>query len=194
MDTNYNEDLYKNKYLKYKYKYLELKGSSSLLKKITGISAKSQNKIDEEKIEQELYGPKLLENIKSHISVAEGNISTKPLFSIISGQRIYDIDTINYFEWPSFLELLDKIAQVENIAKVENLTKLFTDIKKLIIDNRIKPIDQRMSGYDQLKIDIDLLFDLKENKNLSSFPILKKLFKLYYQTIEKVKIAINKKK
>ena len=33
---------------------------------------------------------------------------------------------------------------------------------------------------------IDLLFDLKENKNLSSFPILKKLFKLYYQTIEKV--------
>lgn len=48
-----------------------------------------------------------------------------------------------------------------------------------------------MSDYDQLKIDIDKLFDL--NKNLSSFPILKKLFKLYYQTIEKVKIGIKKK-
>jgi hypothetical protein len=48
-----------------------------------------------------------------------------------------------------------------------------------------------MSGYDQLKIDIDTLFKL--NKNFSSFPILKKLFKLYYQTIEKVKIGIKKK-
>jgi hypothetical protein len=100
------EDIYYNKYLK--YKYLELKGSSSLYKKITGKSAKSQDKIDEEN----LYGPELLEKIKSNISAAKNNISTKPLFSTIPGQRIYDITTLDDLEWGSLLDLLDEIAQL----------------------------------------------------------------------------------
>ena len=59
------EDIYYNKYLKYKYKYLELKGNG--IKSM--IFGKSQEEIEEEK----LYGSELFKKIKSNIEIQTNN-------------------------------------------------------------------------------------------------------------------------
>ena len=158
------EDIYYNKYLKYKYKYLELKGK--------GFFFKSQEEKDEEK----LYGPELLEEIKNDISIANNNIK-KPAFlqwmiTNTTYERNYDLSSLSN-------SLITTLEHMENVAK---LTTFSTDIKNIINENlNILDYELRKKSYTELNININKVFD--RYKHLSTFPILKKLFDLYYKTI-----------
>jgi hypothetical protein len=155
------EDIYYNKYLKYKYKYLELKGK--------GFFFKSQ----EEKNEENLYGPELLEEIKSFIQT--NNISK------IDYKRIFDINILNNFE-SSLIEILKKI--LEKILEKEELTKDIQQIIKKIENNNLEEKD-RIKNYYFFNNDLFFQNFLIKNKSLSTIPILNKLFKLYFKIIKK---------
>ena len=166
------EDIYYNKYLKYKYKYLELKGNG--LAEIAIIN-----------IEENFYGPELLEQIKSITKTNDINnhIWTDLLSSLFTGnRRVYEINLINNFE-NSLIEILDKIS------KKEELREISTDIKLLIDkinNNKIQEYNLRMINYNEIEIYINNLFNkytlLKTYSN-----ILKKLFNVYFEIIKKVK-------
>jgi hypothetical protein len=159
------EDIYYNKYLKYKYKYLELKGK--------GYFFKSQEEKDEEK----LYGPELLEEIKSFIQT--NNISK------IDYKRIFDINILNNFE-SSLIKILKKILEKEE------LTKDIQQIIKKIENNNLEEKD-RIKNYYFFNNDLFFQNFLIKNISLSTIPILNKLFKLYFKIIKKVKKEIEKK-
>jgi len=153
----------------YYNKYLELKGGG-----IFGMS----------KEEEKLYGPALLEKIKSHISVAKDNISTS-MKSYIKGKisgnvKTFDIYSIYNFEL-SIFNLLDDIIKIPDLVQLQ-------EIKNAIVE--IYPRQQGLSPYkdvkklDEIKRRINEVFEKLNHK--SKFPILKKFFDFYYQNIKKV--------
>ena len=94
------EDIYYNKYLKYKYLYLELKGN--------GFFFKSK----EEEKEEELYGKELLLTINNYTNTAKYMMKTKiELASIISFQ--YGIE--------SLLNQIIVIPRLKNIYKIKEV-------------------------------------------------------------------------
>jgi len=167
------EDIYYNKYLKYKYKYLELKGK--------GIFGKSED----EKKEEKLYGPELLEEIKNDISISKKNIENPSLlnrfFMDTSYERSYDL-----YAFTTYL-----ITTLEHMVKVQQLAEFSTEIINIININRLIVDDNmRKEGYMELNNKINKVFE--KNKHLSTFPILKKLFDLYYKTISLYYKTIDK--
>ena len=166
------EDIYYNKYLKYKYKYLELKGNG--IKSM--IFGKSQEEIEEEK----LYGPELLERIKSAIETQTNNTSTTKIDYLLGNRRDFDIDILNNFEI-SLRNILELIEKVQELTAISDDIKL---IKEKIYFNGFQPYKHRMINYNSLETSINNFF--KKHKSLSTFPILNTFFKLYFKIIEKV--------
>ena len=179
------EDIYYNKYLKYKYKYLELKGNGDGLAEIIRKS-----------IEEKFYGPELLEEIKSITKTNDiDGTDWRSVRNRIFGrdEKVYDINMIDNCEI-DLIKILNKI--LEKISKKEKPTELYTDLSlvssdiKLIIDkinnNKIQEYNLRMINYNEIEIYINNLFNkytlLKTYSN-----ILKKLFNVYFEIIKKVK-------
>lgn len=166
------EDIYYNKYLKYKYKYLELKGNG--LAEIALIN-----------IEKKFYGPELLEQIKSITKTndTDNHIWTDIWSSLFTGnRRVYFINLIDNFEI-SLIEILDEISKKEELREISSDIKLLIDKIK---NNKIQEYNLRMINYNEIEKYINSLFDkytlLKTYSN-----ILKKLFNVYFEIIKKIK-------
>ena len=166
------EDIYYNKYLKYKYKYLELKGNG--LAEIALIN-----------IEKKFYGPELLEQIKSitKSNDTDNHIWTDIWSSLFTGnRRVYFINLIDNFEI-SLIEILDEISKKEELREISSDIKLLID---KINNNKIQEYNLRMINYNEIEKYINNLFNkytlLKTYSN-----ILKELFNVYFEIIKKIK-------
>lgn len=166
------EDIYYNKYLKYKYKYLELKGNG--LAEIALIN-----------IEKKFYGPELLEQIKSITKTndTDNHIWTDIWSSLFTGnRRVYFINLIDNFEI-SLIEILDEISKKEELREISSDIKLLIDKIK---NNKIQEYNLRMINYNEIEKYINNLFNkyilLKTYSN-----ILKELFNVYFEIIKKIK-------
>jgi hypothetical protein len=180
------EDIYYNKYLKYKYKYLELKGNG-----LAEIIRKS--------IEEKFYGPELLKEIESitEKNDIDGMIWSSLYTRIVTGdKKVYQINMINNFEI-SLINILEKISKkiLEKTSKKEEPTELSTDLRLVLIDinliidkinnNKIQESNLRMTNYSDIEIFINDVFE--KHTLLSKFSkILKKLFNIYFKLIKKV--------
>jgi hypothetical protein len=166
------EDIYYNKYLKYKYKYLELKGN--------GLVLIAQNNIEEQK-----YGVKLLKEIENitNTNNTDNMIWTNLFKSIFTrDNRPYKIDLINNIEI-SLIKILEKISIKKELTEISSYINL---IKDKINDNNKKEDNLRMTNYEEIEKDINNVF--KEHILLSTYSkILKKLFNVYFEIIKKVK-------
>ena len=187
------EDIYYNKYLKYKYKYLELKGNGDGLAEIIRKS-----------IEEKFYGPELLEEIKS---ITYNNDVEGPEWISLFGKdkKVYEINMIDNCEI-DLIKILNKI--LEKISKKEKPTELYTDLSlvssdiKLIIDkinnNKIQEynlsmINYHMINYNEIEIYINNVFNKYTLLNNFS-KILKKLFFNYFKLIKKVIKKVKEQK
>ena len=110
------EDIYYNKYLKYKYKYVELKGNGLLL-------------IIQKNIEEKNYGVELLHEIENIIKTndIDNMIWTNLYKRIFTGdRRPYDINLIDKFEI-SLIEILEKISKKKELSAISSDIKLIID-------------------------------------------------------------------
>ena len=188
------EDIYYNKYLKYKYKYLELKGNGDGLAEIIRKS-----------IEEKFYGPELLEEIKSITKTNDiDGTDWRSVRNRIFGrdEKVYDINMIDNCEI-DLIKILNKI--LEKISKKEKPTELYTDLSlvssdiKLIIDkinnNKIQEYNLRMIKYKEKEIEIYINNVFNKYILLSNFSkILKQLFNIYFKLIKEVIKKVKEQK
>jgi hypothetical protein len=172
------EDIYYNKYLKYKYKYLELKGNGLLL-------------IIQKNIEEKIYGVELLDEIEKIIKTNDiDNMIWTNLFKGIftRDERPYKINLIDKIEI-SLIEILEKISIKKELTEISSYINL---IKDKINDNKIQEYNLRMIKYEEIEKYINDVF--KKHILLSTYSkILKKLFNVYFEIIKKVKEQIKEK-
>jgi hypothetical protein len=166
------EDIYYNKYLKYKYKYLELKGNG-----LAEIIRKS--------IEEQKYGVELLNEIKN---ITNTNDIDKMIWTnLFKGiftrdKRPYTINLIDNIEI-SLIDILEKISIKKELTEISSYINL---IKDKINDNKIQEYNLRMTKYEEIEKYINDVF--KKHTLLSTYSkILKKLFNVYFVIIKKVK-------